>query len=230
MENENSNFKDTKLEKIKYALFAAIGLMLVVFGSLYDFESYQPKVMSKQLDQDLPQYGWNVTDDLDVGEVPGGPTAQRFELRQEEGWQVLAYCLNPDVTPPPIGTSCQLIDENTFWCGNDLQQLREYQILQQPPPEQEDTPTPTVTLTSTATSTSTATATSTQTPTATNAPTGTTAPTQSFTPTPRPKMGGGGNFSIGVAISLTLGFLMIGIGLSLTAVDWKRYIPPFKKK
>ena len=229
MENENSNFKDTKLEKLKYGLYAAIGLLLVVFGSLYDFESYQPRVMSKQLDQDLPRYGWNVTEDLGIAEVPDGPTAQRFELRQDDGWEVLAYCLNPDVTPPPVGTGCEL-EGDTFWCGDDFQQLREYQIVQQPPPEQEDTPTPTVTLTSTATSTSTATATSTQTPTATNAPTGTTAPAQSFTPTPRPKMGGGGNFSIGVAISLTLGFLMIGIGLSLTAVDWKRFIPPFKKK
>ena len=231
MENENSNFKDTKLEKLKYGLYAAIGLLLVVFGSLYDFESYQPRVMSKQLDQDLPRYGWNVTEDLGIAEVPDGPTAQRFELRQDDGWEVLAYCLNPDVTPPPIGTGCEL-EGDTFWCGDDFQQLREYQIVQQPPPEQEDTLTPTVTLTSTATSTptSTATATPTQTQTATNTPTSTTAPAQSFTPTPRPKMGGGGNFSSGVAISLTLGFLMIGIGLSLTTVDWKRFIPLFKKK
>lgn len=223
MENENSNIKDTKLEKIKYGLFAGIGLLLIVFGSVFDFQPTAPKVMSKQLDQNLPPDGWNVTEDLGVGEVPGGPTAQRFELRQDQGWEVLAYCLNPEEPAPPVGTSCGMIDDDTFWCGDEFQQLREYEILQQPPPEQEDTPT------ATATSTSTATATSTLAPTSTTAPTNTVVATQSFTATPRPKMGGGGNFNIGNAFSLILGFLIIGIGISLTVVDWKHYIPPNKK-
>lgn len=223
METENSNIKDTKLEKIKYGLFAGIGLLLIVFGSVFELPPAAPKVMSKQLDQNLPPDGWNVTEDLGVGEVPGGPTAQRFELRQDQGWEVLAYCLNPEEPAPPVGTSCGMIDDDTFWCGDEFQQLREYEILQQPPPEQEDTPT------ATATSTSTATATSTQAPTSTTAPTNTVVATQSFTATPRPKMGGGGNFNIGNAFSLILGFLIIGIGISLTVVDWKHYIPPNKK-
>jgi carbohydrate-binding DOMON domain-containing protein len=120
-----------------------------------------------------------------------------------------------------------MIDDDTFWCGDEYQKLREYEILQQPPSAQEDTPT------ATATNTSTATPTSTQTPTATNVPTNastnTTVVAQSFTATPRPKMGGDGNFNRGNALSLFLGFLMIGIGISLTVVDWKHYISPFKK-
>jgi hypothetical protein len=66
-----------------------------------------------------------------------------------------------------------LIDENTFWCGAGLQNLREYAILQ--------TPTPTLTpLAATATPTSTPTATSTL-PAATETPT-TPLPTQTTTP------------------------------------------------
>jgi carbohydrate-binding DOMON domain-containing protein len=120
-----------------------------------------------------------------------------------------------------------MIDDTTFWCGDEYQQLREYEILQQPPPEQENTPTATATNTLTSTPTSTQTPTATNAP--TNAPTNTTVATQSFTATPRPKMGGDGNFNRGNALSLILGFLIIGIGLSLTIVDWKRYISPNKK-
>lgn len=217
MENENSNFKDTKLEKIKYGLFAGLGLLLIIFGSLVDFQPSQPKVMSMQLDQNLPPDGWNVTEDLGVGEVPGGPTAQRFELRQDQGWEVLAYCLNPEEPPPPVGTSCGMIDDNTFWCGDEYQQLREYQILQQPPPDQTETAVPTATATNTATTAPTLT----QTPTATIVPTNTVVPTQSFTSTPRPKMGGSGNFQISDAISLTLGIVMVCIGILLAVFNWK---------
>lgn len=227
MDNENSNFKDTKLEKIKYAIFAVIGLLMVIFGSLYDFQPSPPKDKSNQLDKNLPPDSWNVTEDLGYGEVPGGPTAQRFELKQDQGWEVLAYCLNPEEPAPPVGTSCGMIDDTTFWCGDEYQQLREYEILQQPPSEQEDIPAATATNTSTATPTSTQTPTATNVP--TNAPTNTTVAAQSFTATPRPKMGGDGNFNRGNALSLILGFLMIGIGISLTVVDWNHYISPFKK-
>jgi len=224
MENEINTDNIYKREKVKYALFAGIGLLLIIFGSLVDFQPVQPRVMSMQLDQNLPPDGWNVTEDLGVGEVPGGLTAQRFELRQDQGWEVLAYCLNPEEPPPPVGTSCGMIDDNTFWCGDQYQQLREYQILQQPPPEQTETTVPTAT----ATNTVTATPTMTQTPTATEVPTNTSVPTQSFTPTPRPKMGGSGNFHISDAISLTLGIVMVCIGIILAVFNWMHQNKKYK--
>jgi len=52
-----------------------------------------------------PIYGWMVKEDLDVGQVPGGPIAQRFLVRELSGWEILAYCLDPDDAPPPVGTS-----------------------------------------------------------------------------------------------------------------------------
>jgi hypothetical protein len=63
MENEIRNFKDTKLKKIKFAIFSDIGVLLVVFGSLYGFQSNQLKVMSTQLDPILVPDGWNLTED-----------------------------------------------------------------------------------------------------------------------------------------------------------------------
>ncbi len=220
-----SKIKAKLKEKPYYVILFCIGILVMGLGFLFGPRLFKPDVMSKQLDTILPPFGWNVVEDLGIGEVPGGPTAQQFALRQDDGWEVLAYCLNPEEAPPRIGTSCELVDEDTFWCGDDYQQLREFEILQQPPPpEQTETPTPTLTLTPTVT------VTMTQTPTTVITSTNTPVPTQRFTPTPRPKMGGGGNFRVGDAISITLGLLMIVIGVSIAAIDWKGYTAKFKKK
>ena len=245
MENEISETKKKWGIKPIHAIFVGAGILVVALISLFGLRVLQTKVLSKQFSSNLPRYGWRVTKDLGIGEVPGGPTAQRFQVDHFYGWEVLAYCLDPQKPPPPMGTLCELMNGETFWCGDEFQQLREYEIVQQPPsPTRTNTTLPRNTRTATPTSTSTSTPTSTMTPTATNTATPTRTRTNTptntstkapgsgntSTPTPRPKMGGGGNFRIGDAVRLTLGIIVIGIGVSFAAMNWKRYFRKLRKK
>jgi len=239
MEYESNELETTKGIKASHALLIGVGILILALASLNGLRMLAPKAISKQQDRNLPPFGWTVTKDLGVGEVPDGPTAQRFVLEHDDGWDVLAYCLDPGEPPPELGTQCEMIDDDTFWCGDDNQLLRLYEIVQQPPTSTH-TFTPTITVTHTSTATPTSTPTSTPTPTPTPTPTSTATATSTAkptdvqpappSPTPRPKMGGGGNFGMGDAIILTLGILCIGIGVSLAAVNWKRYLRIFKKK
>lgn len=87
-----------------------------------------------------PVYNWRVCADLGVGPVPGtGLTRQRFRLCHNQGWTVLAYCLQPSRPAPALGTTCSRTSADTFWCGNGIQNLRTYRVQETP------TPTPTVT-------------------------------------------------------------------------------------
>lgn len=120
-----------------------------------------------------PVYNWRVCADLGVGPVPGtGLRRLRLRLCHSRGWQVLTYCLQPERPAPAIGTVCSRINEDTYWCGNGIQNLREYRVQETPTP----TPTPT--------------ATGTPAPTVTPTPT-TVAPTPT-TPTRRARPGGPG--------------------------------------
>jgi len=106
--------------------------------------------LSFQAPDDLPRYNWRVCEDLGVGPVPGLPDArQRFRLCHNQGWQLLAYCLQPTRPAPVVGTTCSRISGNTYWCGDGIQNLREYAVLQTPAP----TPTPSPTSTPSATPT-----------------------------------------------------------------------------
>jgi len=135
---------------------------------------------------DKPIYNWRVCQDLGVGPVPGLPEPhQRLRLCHNKGWEVLAYCLRPDLPVPELGTICTRISKDSYWCGKGMQPLKEYKLVQDPT----DTPTPTATFTATSTPTFTPTPTSTPTytptPTSTNTPTSTSTatPTATFTPT-----------------------------------------------
>jgi len=265
--------------KSKFALLVGLGILIFALSFLYgmrflqhDIGSKQPDVVlreldidsgdpnidsrhldivSKQLDANPPPYGWEVTEDLGVGDVPGGPTAQRFVVEHDNGWEVLAYCLEPDEPPPPIGAVCDLVEGDTFWCGDEYQLLRRYKIVQTPPPPaqtntatsaatQISTSTPTATATNTPTFTPTATNTSTPTPTntpsstptstATSTPRNTAVPNQAFTATPRPKMGGDGNLSSGDILRLAMGIGLISISGVLAAIEGKRYLTKRAKK
>lgn len=153
----------------------------------------------------LPTDGWRVCQDLGVGSVPGlGEDRQRFVLcNPPTGWQVQVYCLNPGVTPPGVGAYCSLVSGNTFWCGDTVQQLELYGILQIPP-----TPTATATATNTATPTATALPpTATLQPSQTPPPAATQAPTVIATAVVRVAPGGPGNLgviSIGILFSSAL--------------------------
>ena len=50
-----------------------------------------------------PVYNWRVCADLGVGPVPGtGLTRQRFRLCHNQGWTLLAYCLQPSRPAPGL--------------------------------------------------------------------------------------------------------------------------------
>lgn len=135
------------------------GLLLVAAAALFLWirsASERPRPLPENLPQQIdqrPVYDWYVCGDLGLGPVPGvsGPR-QRFRVCHNDGWEVLAYCLQPNWPAPEVGAACALIDETTWWCGAGLQNLREYTVLQTPTPS----PTP---LIPTATPTSSPTAT-----------------------------------------------------------------------
>jgi hypothetical protein len=159
----------------------------------------------------LPAEGWRVCQDLGVGVVPGlSEERQRFVLcNNPPGWEVQVYCLDPGSAPPDIGTNCSLLGDNIFWCGDSVQQLQLYGILQIPP---------TATASATATATLTATATSLP-PSATPLPSQT-QPAATRTSAPRPTAtarvapGGPGNLAqIYAGAIVALAVLMAGIVL-----------------
>lgn len=161
----------------------------------------------------LPSDGWRVCQDLGVGAVPGlAEERQRFVLcRIPPGWQVQVYCLDPGVTPPAVGTYCSLLGDNVFWCGDSVQQLSLYGILQYPPTATA-TQTPTATLTATATNIP---------PSATPIPSQTAPATRTSAPraTARTAPGGPGNLE-----PISLGVLLVFAGLTGTVVLARKYL------
>jgi hypothetical protein len=183
----------------------------------------------------LPSQGWRVCGDLGIGTVPGvGLVRQRFALCRGDDWKVESYCLNPGQTAPANGTFCSLVASDTFWCGDSVQQLQLYQIVQTPAP----TPRPSSTLTPSFTPIPSFTPTP-VTPTVTltppgitpfangsptptpNTPVVTNAPTHTRTPSSagpsRPKPGGPGNlgYVLTGAFSTLLVLFLAGAGLRL---------------
>lgn len=175
------------------------------------------------IQEGFPVFGWKVCEDLGMGVVPGVPgEVQRFILCHGDGWELQAYCLEPEIPPPPVDTICERIDEDTYWCGDDFQHLRHFQILQTPlPPTSTPTPTQTVTPSPTPTQTATSSPTSTQTvvPSPTPAPTETPTVPPVQSPTPRPPTGGKGNAEAGDIARWAAGLLLLVTGLALAILD-----------
>ena len=188
------------------------------------------KIANAAQPKSLPKYGWTLCEDLGVGEVPDFPPRQRFRMCAENSWQALAHCLDESFPAPPVGSACELYQQDTFWCGEEYQLLRVYQVLLTP------SPVPTATETSTPTPTNTITPTATYTPTTapTNTPTAhpafagtqtqavaiTSVP--SATPTQRPKMGGGSGLEAMDVFRVVLGIMIIGSGTTVALKDWRR--------
>lgn len=172
----------------RFLFLLASLLLLFIFGwftqrALLNAETASAGTIRKQIDLNKPVLGWVVARDLGVGDVPGLSTPrQRVRLNHNSGWVVDTYCLRPELPVPVIGTLCERTGEDTYWCGNGLQPLKEYRIREEP------TPTNTPTVTPTATPTPTLTPTNTLAPSPT--PTRMSFPTAN--PTRRPKPGGGG--------------------------------------
>lgn len=170
-------------------------LLLLALPSPVNAEGDDPVWHPSSLlqDGDLPTYGWQICQDLGVGYVPGESVyRQRFMVCHANGWEVLAYCSEPEKPAPPVGRICSMVSSSRFWCGDDIQQVLiiSVQVTPPPAPVPTNTSTPTNTLTytptftSTATQTPTATATSTSSPTATATDTPTTIPTATLAPSP----------------------------------------------
>jgi hypothetical protein len=213
-----------------------IALIMLIFAGLVLtaglVHSISPSSHSQQVSIILatkPVNNWYVCADLGIGPVPGLPDPrQRFKVCQDSGWEIYAYCIQPNIPAPTLGTVCTLINDQTLFCGAGVQSLREYRILQTPAAVTETptlTPSPAATNTVTPTPTSTATLTPTPTPTSTatltstNTPTNTATPLISATPrvagTPRPRPGGEGNLS---EWHRMLGMLGIGLLLLVGAI------------
>ena len=134
------------------AIFLILAGLLLISSRPAPAAPEAPAEFSFQAPGDKPRYNWRVCEDLGVGPVPGVPdNRQRFRLCHNQGWQLLTFCVQPSRPPPAVGTICSRINDDTYWCGNGIQNLREYAILQTPAP----TPTPTPTFTPTPTSTGT---------------------------------------------------------------------------
>ncbi|MBE0408140.1 MAG: hypothetical protein IBX69_00225 [Anaerolineales bacterium] len=198
---------------------------MVAIGLLFSLQVWQSSAATLN-QEDLPVFGWSVCEDLGMGVVPGVPNpVQRFRLCHQQAWELLAYCLEPEIPPPPEGTICERIDGDTYWCGDGIQQLRHFQILQTPTPVPPDTltPTPTSTHTSTPTPTSTSSPTPTTTNTATHSPTVTPTLTSTAvitaTETQRPPMGGRGNFEKTEAVRWVFGSSLIGLAITLAWIE-----------
>jgi hypothetical protein len=158
----------------------ALFIFTLVLVGLQVFQAVAtPKTLSG-----IPQHGWTVCADLGYGEVPGAVPSYRFKLCHPSGWEVLTYCLDNSKPQPPIGTVCQLISEDRFWCGDDYQEIEQYDLLQTPTPTATATFTKTFTVTPTFTTSSTSTVTRTPTNTKTQGPSRTPTSTRTITPKP----------------------------------------------
>ena len=191
------------VKKYPALLLVAVGLLLFVCGATYFRTTAAPAAQPGKAGGDKaamrqaepPVDGWYVCADLGIGPVPGLPDPrQRLSLCHSGGWQVSAYCEQPDRPAPPLGEVCTRVNADTYDCGAGFQRLVEYLILATP------SPTPTASTTPTTTPTVTASPTPTTTPTATRGPSVT--PTVSATPvtatvTPRGPTGGRGFLSYG---------------------------------
>ena len=156
-----------------------------------------------------PEQNWRVCRDLGVGDVPGlGIRRQRFRLCHSQGWEVLAYCLEPNLPAPAVGTRCTRTNANTYWCGSGLQRLREYAVQETPTAAAPPLPVPTETRLPTPTTTPappTAISTATSLAAAQTATPGGRAlstPIRRAQATPRVRAGGRGNFDLRNWLSL----------------------------
>lgn len=212
--------------------YLAPSLLIILIGTLLAADQIWQVTAAPLAQDDLPIYNWRVCEDLGMGTVPGVPgTVQRFRVCHRQGWDLEAYCIQPLIPPPPLETICERINEDTFWCGDQFQLLRYYQILQTPTPGPSDTPvTPTETLTPvpTFTQTSTPLPSDTPTPTSTETPFSTSTETPPvptvpvMTQTQRPPPGGSGNLDGGASARWLFGIGLLAGGLWLVIHDRQR--------
>lgn len=214
MQYEN-NEKMKMVEKSNYYLIMTLVIIVLFFISS---DAFGPtginSVNAKSQNHDLPKYGWIVCEDLGIGPVPGYGNQHRLRLCNQSNWEVLAFCLQPGRTTPPIGTVCSMTTHEIFWCVGDVQRLKLYETIIEP------TPTPTMTITTTAIPTYTSTPT--EIPTEPPTLTPTSIQTITITPTSRDRLGGNVNVETTEIGSLLFGIFVIICGITTALIDWKK--------
>ncbi len=135
-------------------------LVLLVCLLAIGFSSNHPPVsgafaQEKLLSPDFqrPIHGWTVCADLGSGLIPGVGSRQRFQVCEASGWELLTYCLETEKPAPAVGVMCSFVNSTDLWCGELVQLVRVYTVLQTPAPTPTRTQTPTSTRTSTPTRT-----------------------------------------------------------------------------
>jgi hypothetical protein len=208
----------------RYPPFIVVAAVVGIFFIVIPLFNFSPAFFTRSLGQvSLPTDGWTLCEDLGIGPVDGVPgDVQRVGLCHASGWQVEAYCLEPAKPVPPLGSLCSMVNGTDFWCGDEVQQLREFRIAATP---QADTPTAAFTSTATAS----ATPTSTLTPSPTTTPPASTSTVTPVQPTPttpsatatvqptvfnRPHPGGPGNLGLLLSLLSTA----VGVGFIALAV------------
>ncbi len=135
---EDQNAGDWLRRNILWIGAAILVAFLLIIAVAYLLSSGRPKSPSPNalaLEGPKPTDNWYVCAVLGEGPVSGvrGQRA-RFRLCHNDGWELLTYCLQPRWPAPALGAICTRIDENTYWCGEGIQNLREYGTLQTPVP------------------------------------------------------------------------------------------------
>ena len=160
---------------------AYFALIMLIFSSLviaawleHSISATNRSEQAYVIQATKPVNNWYVCTNLGIGPVPGLPDPrQRFKVCHDSGWEIYAYCIQPNIPAPTLGTVCSLINDQTLFCGAGVQSLLEYRILQTPAASTGTpslTPSPTATNTATPTPTNTATLTPTITPTSLRTP------------------------------------------------------------
>lgn len=169
----------------------------------------------------LPVYGWSVCEDLGVAPPPdGNGQVQHMVMCRSDGWRIHAYCLEPSKPVPPLHTTCSMVNDTDFWCGDEVQSFRLLRILQTPAatstgtatvtPTNTPTPTPTHTLTPTPTATQSLSAT----PTATLTATVIVSQKSTSTVFVRPHAGGPGNSRLLLPVlAILAGAALLGVAV-----------------
>ncbi len=166
------------------AKIAGVGLLFFAISFAVGFTLSQTVVADStaraaNIILEQPTYNWFVCEDLGLGTVPGVPgLRQILRLCHNQGWEIRAYCLQPSLPAPPIGTTCSHTEDGPYWCGDSYQLLEEF-ILDVTP-----TSTPLPTVTNTAIPTQTPQTSATIAPSQTSSATFT--PTEILTDTPPP--------------------------------------------
>lgn len=189
-----------------------VGAALITSASRFrEPRSFDPQPIQLP-QQSMPVDGWSVCQVGGIETIPGAGSRQTFVLCHGQGWQLKTYCLQPGAPAPALGKACSYVGNRTYWCGDAVQQLLSYQVLQTPAPVTPTTPTRTPTATRVSTSTPTR-----ATPLLETVafPTATRTPRPRSTAYARPHPGGPGNLGSILAESGLVGALVLAGGATV---------------